>query len=38
MRRGYQGLRFNFRLWWFRIELLPRLRVVFDPRKVIKLT
>ncbi len=33
--RGYQGFRLNFRVWWFRVELLPRLRVVFDPRKVL---
>ena len=30
------GFRLNFRIWWFRIELLPRLRVVLDPRKVLR--
>ena len=28
-------MRVNFRLGWFRIELLPRLRLVFDARRVV---
>jgi len=32
-RRGFQGIRLNFRIWWFRIELLPRPRIILDPRK-----
>lgn len=34
-RRGYRGVRVNFRVWWFRIELLPKFKIVFDPRKVL---
>jgi hypothetical protein len=30
-------LRLNFRVGWFRIELLPRFRIVFDPRRVLRL-
>lgn len=26
-------MRLNFRLWWFRIEILPKFKIVFDVRK-----
>jgi hypothetical protein len=28
-------MRLDFRIWWFRIELLPKLRIVFDVRRTI---
>jgi len=28
-------MRWNFRLGWFRIEILPRFRIVFDVRRTV---
>ncbi len=28
-------MRLNFRLGWFRIEILPRFRIVFDVRRTV---